>query len=136
MEGEGPYKGLVGSQNSTIDAEFLENYSKKRKEPKTFETGVDLLGSGSDFTVFMQRLGVASSEEGFIFTPSDAVYHYHSIYDTQLWQERYADPGFYRHVCVSLLVSPDTADMLLIGGRCEASGPPSLAVKRFGDPSN
>ena len=37
-------------------------------------------------------------DQGFGFTPSDAVYHYHSIYDTQQWQEVYADPGFHRHV--------------------------------------
>ncbi|EIW82298.1 Zn-dependent exopeptidase, partial [Coniophora puteana RWD-64-598 SS2] len=45
------------------------------------------LGSGSDYTVFLQRLGVASSDEGFGMTASDAVYHYHSIYDSQFWQE-------------------------------------------------
>lgn len=73
------------------------------------------LGSGSDYTVFLQRLGVshricsfwgpykvvqqvASSDQSFIFTPTDPPYHYHSIYDSQMWQETYADPGFYRHV--------------------------------------
>jgi len=46
----------------------------------------------------LQRLGVASTDMGFGFTLSDPAYHYHSIYDTQLWQEAYADPGFHRHV--------------------------------------
>ena len=41
---------------------------------------------------------IASMDTGFGFTASDAVYHYHSIYDSQRWQELYADPGFYRHV--------------------------------------
>ncbi len=31
-------------------------------------------------------------------TPYDAVYHYHSIYDSQRWQEVYGDIGFVRHV--------------------------------------
>jgi len=44
---------------------------------------------------------VASVDQGFGFTSTDAVYHYHSIYDTQAWQERYADPGFARHVAVA-----------------------------------
>lgn len=26
---------------------------------------------------------------------------YHSIFDTQRWQEIYADPGFFRHVAVA-----------------------------------
>lgn len=26
------------------------------------------------------------------------MYHYHSIYDSQHWQEAYADPGFEKHV--------------------------------------
>lgn len=65
------------------------------------KTFVRPLGSGSDFTVFLQRLGVASSDQSFALTPTDAVYHYHSIYDSQSWQERYGDPGFHRHVrCV------------------------------------
>lgn len=34
---------------------------------------------------------VASVDQGFGFTPTDAVYHYHSIYDTQAWQQRYAE---------------------------------------------
>jgi N-acetylated-alpha-linked acidic dipeptidase len=28
-------------------------------------------------------------------------YHYHSIFDSQHWQEEYADPGFHRHVAVA-----------------------------------
>lgn len=41
---------------------------------------------------------VASSDQAFAGTPYDAPYHYHSIYDSQRWQELYADPGFHRHV--------------------------------------
>ena len=40
-------------------------------------------------------------DQGFGGTPTDAPYHYHSIYDSQLWQERYADPGFFRHTAVA-----------------------------------
>ncbi|KAF8833188.1 Zn-dependent exopeptidase [Paxillus ammoniavirescens] len=59
------------------------------------------LGSGSDYTVFLQRLGVASSDQSFGGTPTDAPYHYHSIYDSQMWQETYGDPGFHRHVALA-----------------------------------
>ncbi|OSD04654.1 Zn-dependent exopeptidase [Trametes coccinea BRFM310] len=67
------------------------------------EDDVDIapLGSGSDFTSFLQRLGVASMDESFNLSPTDAAYHYHSIYDTEMWKERYADPGFEKHVTVA-----------------------------------
>ncbi|KAJ7068529.1 hypothetical protein C8F01DRAFT_613374 [Mycena amicta] len=63
--------------------------------------GVSPLGSGSDFTPFLQWIGVASSEGGFGAAPGDAVYHYHSVFDSERWQEKYADPGFHRHVAVA-----------------------------------
>ncbi|KAI0089082.1 Zn-dependent exopeptidase [Irpex rosettiformis] len=63
--------------------------------------GVNPLGSGSDFTVFLQRIGVASANGGFGSTLQDPVYHYHSIFDSERWQELYGDPGFFRHVAVS-----------------------------------
>ncbi|KAJ2931755.1 hypothetical protein H1R20_g5499, partial [Candolleomyces eurysporus] len=62
---------------------------------------IPALGSGSDYTVFLQRIGIASTDQGFGYTDSDAVYHYHSVYDTQRWQEVYADPEFKRHVAVA-----------------------------------
>lgn len=61
-------------------------------------TGVTPLGSGSDYTVFLQRIGIASSNIGFGSTLSDPVYHYHSVFDSEAWQERFGDPGFPRHV--------------------------------------
>jgi N-acetylated-alpha-linked acidic dipeptidase len=85
-------------QNGTADADFLELYFEQERKLKASKTRVHPLGSGSDFTVFLQHLGVASSDQGFGGTLSDAPYHYHSIYDSQSWQERYADPGFHRHV--------------------------------------
>ncbi|KDR83893.1 hypothetical protein GALMADRAFT_236364 [Galerina marginata CBS 339.88] len=98
----GPYTDLIQSlSNVTIDHDFLELYNEEEKKRKASKTLVEPLGSGSDFTVFLQRLGVASSDQGFGYTPTDAIYHYHSIYDTQSWQERYGDPGFQRHVAVA-----------------------------------
>lgn len=60
-------------------------------------------------TPLIVPLQVASSDQGFGNTPTDAPYHYHSIYDSQMWQEVYADPGFYKHVCCHtfILVLPD-----------------------------
>ncbi|KAF5364284.1 hypothetical protein D9756_000759 [Leucocoprinus leucothites] len=112
-EDEGPYKGL----NLTIDAEFLTTYNKMEMERLAYKTGVTPLGSGSDYTAFLQHLGVASTDQGFGYTASDAAYHYHSIYDSEHWEEVYADPGFYRHVAVAKhlgLMGLKLSDSLLI----------------------
>ncbi|KAI6035044.1 Zn-dependent exopeptidase [Pisolithus orientalis] len=93
----GPYTGVQ-------DAEFAEMWTRNNKVYENVDdstVSVSPLGSGSDYTVFLQRLGIASSDQGFGYTPTDAVYHYHSIYDSQAWQERYGDPGFHRHVAVA-----------------------------------
>lgn len=42
------------------------------------EMRVKALGSGSDYTAFLQRYGVASTDMGYGFGPKDPVYHYHS----------------------------------------------------------
>ncbi|KAG1783082.1 hypothetical protein EV702DRAFT_1060137 [Suillus placidus] len=63
--------------------------------------GVRPLGSGSDYTVFLQYHGVPSTDGGFTATLHDPVYHYHSIFDSQYWQELYGDPGFSRHVAIA-----------------------------------
>ncbi|KAH7885508.1 Zn-dependent exopeptidase [Phlebopus sp. FC_14] len=94
----GPYTG-AGS-----DAEFARMWAEKNASRFAVDDDaafVAPLGSGSDYTVFLQRLGVASSDQGFGQTPTDAPYHYHSIYDSQMWQEKYADPGFHRHVALA-----------------------------------
>jgi len=100
---DGPFKYLW--PNGSIDADFLEGYNLEQHKLQAHKTQVHPLGSGSDYTVFLQRLGVASSDQGFGGTPTDAAYHYHSIYDTQAWQERYADPGFHRHVSICMVLS-------------------------------
>ncbi|KAG6873768.1 hypothetical protein C0995_011587 [Termitomyces sp. Mi166 len=109
---EGPFQP---ASDFTVDGEFLESYTAAQQELRDSNIGIGPLGSGSDYTVFLQRIGVrgttpspeeiladvASSDEGFGPTLTDAVYHYHSIYDSQNFQEVYADPGFHRHVAVA-----------------------------------
>jgi N-acetylated-alpha-linked acidic dipeptidase len=49
---------------------------------------------------------------GFSSTLFDPVYHYHSVFDSERWQEVYGDPGFAKHVgltsqrCKLLLICP------------------------------
>ncbi|EIW61207.1 Zn-dependent exopeptidase [Trametes versicolor FP-101664 SS1] len=84
-----------------IDAEALAAYEASEVEIAADGTGVGLLGSGSDFTVFVQRTGVASNNIGFQSTLQDPVYHYHSVFDSERWMETYGDPGFGRHVAIA-----------------------------------
>ncbi|KAJ8473913.1 hypothetical protein ONZ45_g16122 [Pleurotus djamor] len=86
----------VGPFSGNLSQPIVEESSRKRTSSL-----IPPLGSGSDYTVFLQRLGVSSVDQGFGFTSTDAVYHYHSIYDSQHWQETYADPGFHRHAAVA-----------------------------------
>ena len=51
---------------------------------------LDALGSGSDWTVFLDHLGVPSLSVGY----EEAQGIYHSLYDTLTWFQRFGDPGY------------------------------------------
>jgi N-acetylated-alpha-linked acidic dipeptidase len=53
---------------------------------------IGALGSGSDFTPFLQHLGIASLNVGFGGEGGGGVYH--SIYDDFAWYTRFADTDF------------------------------------------
>ncbi|KAH9948355.1 Zn-dependent exopeptidase [Amylocystis lapponica] len=91
-----------------LDTEAAEVFAEQEQLRTADSLGVSVLGSGSDYTVFLQRIGVASTNNGFGSTLSDPVYHYHSVYDSQRWQELYADPGFLRHVAVAKFLGLQT----------------------------
>ncbi|KAI0463470.1 hypothetical protein LJB42_002465 [Komagataella kurtzmanii] len=58
---------------------------------------ISTLGSGSDYTVFLDHLGIPSLDIGFIAGKGDPVYHYHSNYDSYHWISTSGDPGFEYH---------------------------------------
>lgn len=60
-------------------------------------SGVAPLGSGSDYTAFLMRYGIAATDFSFGGGPKAPVYHYHSIYDSYTWQRKYGDPEFQKH---------------------------------------
>jgi N-acetylated-alpha-linked acidic dipeptidase len=55
------------------------------------------LGSGSDYTVFLNFLGVPIAD--LTFTGPYGVYH--SVYDNHLWVSRFGDPGFVHHAAMT-----------------------------------
>jgi N-acetylated-alpha-linked acidic dipeptidase len=80
----------AASQRSTRDASALPG-----------ATGNALvnnrLGSGSDYTVFLNFLGVPVLDMSF--TGPYGVYH--SIYDNHLWMSKFGDPGFRYHAAMA-----------------------------------
>ncbi|KAG7661206.1 uncharacterized protein J8A68_005282, partial [[Candida] subhashii] len=58
---------------------------------------IHTLGSGSDFTVYLEHLGIPSVDFGFEPGKNDPIYHYHSNYDSYYWMSNFADKGFVFH---------------------------------------
>lgn len=58
---------------------------------------IGALGSGSDYTPFLQHLGVPSTDFGF----NGDYGVYHSAYDSFYWMDKFGDPGFVYHVAAS-----------------------------------
>ncbi|KAG8988073.1 hypothetical protein FRB90_002974 [Tulasnella sp. 427] len=92
---------LSGRSLEEIGADHFAEQLLMEEFAKPDNLNIRPLGSGSDYTVFLQRIGIASSDEGFGGTFTDPVYHYHSVYDSQRFQELYSDPGFVKHVAVA-----------------------------------
>jgi N-acetylated-alpha-linked acidic dipeptidase len=63
---QGPL-GPLQESNMTIDMDFLAEY-KAREQEKQESLGVGSLGSGSDYTVFLQRIGVSHSAATTLLT--------------------------------------------------------------------
>jgi len=60
---------------------------------------ISTLGSGSDYTVFLDRLGIPSTDMSF--RGSYGVYH--SIYDSYTWMSLFGDPTYeYHEACAQL----------------------------------
>ncbi len=62
---------------------------------------IKTLGSGTDYSVFQNHLGIPSIDMGFRDRNNDPVYHYHSNYDSFHWMDEFADPGFKYHSAVA-----------------------------------
>ncbi|MGH9592781.1 MAG: transferrin receptor-like dimerization domain-containing protein, partial [Bryobacteraceae bacterium] len=72
-----------GTSRSLLEAA----QERRTSDPRPREFHLEPLGSGSDYTAFLDHAGVASLNLGF--GSSDGVYH--SIYDTLSWYERFSD---------------------------------------------
>lgn len=73
-----------------LDQAKTDDEKKELKERADLRLGA--LGSGSDYTVFIDHLGVASLNLGFGSGGDGGVYH--SIYDSYAWYTRFSDTNF------------------------------------------
>lgn len=65
---------------------------QRREARERGDLRIDALGSGSDFTPFLQHLGIATLNVGFGGEDGGGIYH--SIYDTFSWFTRFSDTSF------------------------------------------
>jgi N-acetylated-alpha-linked acidic dipeptidase len=65
---------------------------QRREARERGDLRIDALGSGSDFTPFLQHLGIATLNVGFGGSDGGGIYH--SIYDTFSWFTRFSDTSF------------------------------------------
>jgi N-acetylated-alpha-linked acidic dipeptidase len=78
------------SQHTNSVREGVSTAAVAENEAGRNETHLDDLGSGSDFTPFLQHVGVPSTDIG-----SDGPYGvYHSVFDNYAWFTQNADPHF------------------------------------------
>jgi N-acetylated-alpha-linked acidic dipeptidase len=62
-------------------------------EPRGFSPQMNWLGSGSDYTAFVDHLGIPAVDAGL----RGGYGVYHSIYDNFNWMEKFGDPEFLNH---------------------------------------
>lgn len=72
----------------------------------SYQGKIGTLGSGSDYTVFLEHLGIPSVDLGFSSDiKKSPIYQYHSIYDSYHWMKHFGDPGFVYHNLMSKYMS-------------------------------
>src|SRR5260370_20519465 len=76
-----------------------ELYDANTGAAKPVEPRIGPLGSGSDYTPFLQHLGVPSTDMGF----GGDYGVYHSAYDSFYWMTHFGDPDFAYHVAAAQL---------------------------------
>ncbi len=82
--------------------QFVNGNAEERKElAERQDLRIDALGSGSDFTPFLQHLGIASMNIGF--GGEDGGGSYHSIYDSFEHYTRFGDPNFQYGVTLAMV---------------------------------
>ena len=84
----------------TVYQQWQDRTNELRTEEQRHTAGearIEALGSGSDYTPFLQHLGIASTDMSF----GGDYGVYHSAYDSFYWMDHFGDPGFQYHVAAA-----------------------------------
>jgi len=102
----------IPKSGNTIYQQWQDRAKEQRGEAdqSRAEAPIGALGSGSDFTPFLQHLGIASTDMGF----GGDYGVYHSSYDSFYWMAHFGDPTFRYHVAAGTVVGHDRHAV----GRC------------------
>jgi N-acetylated-alpha-linked acidic dipeptidase len=73
--------------------------TSKQPNSRAFSPQMNWLGSGSDYTVFVDHLGIPAVDAGL----RGGYGVYHSIYDNFNWMEHFGDPEFLNHATAARL---------------------------------
>lgn len=106
-----PETGLTVWKRSQSALILNGNPTEKREARERADLRIEALGSGSDYTPFIQHLGVPSLDLGFGGEGGYGVYH--SIYDSPAWVERFSDTTYVYNRALAQVVG--TAVMRLAG---------------------
>lgn len=93
---------LVPSPNQTTKGQSVGD---------VWDGHIRTMGSGSDFTAFQDFAGIPCIDVSFKGGARDAVYHYHSNYDSLHWMDRYGDPGFQYHEAMAKVIGVLLAEL-------------------------
>jgi len=89
----------VFDRNRDHEAISMKNQESKRKSWEEKELKLDALGSGSDYSSFLQHAGIPSLNLGY--SGEDPSGDYHSIYDSYDLYTKFKDPGFHYGVTLA-----------------------------------
>ncbi|KAJ0352017.1 hypothetical protein COL154_003819 [Colletotrichum chrysophilum] len=93
---------IVPSPNQTVPGQTVGDVWNGR---------ISTMGSGSDFTAFQDFAGIPSIDMGFGGENDEAVYQYHSNYDSFHWMEKFGDPGFVYHRTMAQILGLVVAEL-------------------------
>ena len=95
--------GLVSSPNQTVEGQTVRD---------VWGGYISSMGSGSDFTAFQDFAGIPSLDLAFKRGEKDAVWQYHSNYDSFHWMDKFGDPDWKYHIAVAKIWSLTAAYLL------------------------
>ena len=82
----------TGVKSQTLYDTWLTRSREQSRDHPPASPTVGALGSGSDYTAFLDHVGIASLDMGLTAPGVDGTYH--STYDHPGWFKKYIDPGF------------------------------------------